>query len=398
MFHQINKSFVGKRCLVNLFMFLLLISMLAACSSQESSENAGNKDILNNAPDQTQKPANNAPKEEPEPIEPEPQEPVTLQFYTATVIGDFEEFVNQYVKEEFPHITLEVVENKDGTRLQELIAANAIPDIIWQGLTNLGGQLADLNVPMDLEPLAKKHGFDFGVYDEKMVDSIRSYSPEGKLIYLPYNVLVFATHYNKEIFDRFGVGYPDDHMTWEEMIDLGSKLTRTDDGTSYIGLRPTLNTNRIQGQLSLGYVDPDTGKADVNNDGWKRLFNLFKNIEDLSPGDNIKSLFNAREEFLTNQTVAIMPDILQLQNTDMPALEAEGFIWDVVTYPSCEDLPGVGPKIFSDGFILANRKRKTGYRFPSDRLFKHRSEGAAGSDAKRTDYCSDRPRNFGTCI
>jgi multiple sugar transport system substrate-binding protein len=279
-------------------------------------------------------------------------EPVTLKFYLNTVLDDFEKYVNQYVKKKFPHVTLEVVENKQGSKIQDLIAANDIPDIIWEGLTNLGGGLTELDVPMDLTPLAKKHGFDFSKYDAKIVDSIKSYSPKGEILYLPYNVLVFATHYNKDIFDKFGVAYPKDNMTWEELAELGKRITRKDGEQQYIGLKPPLNVNRLQTQLSLSYVDAGKEKAALNNDGWKRFFETMKSISLLTDQFPIKSFGDARTEFLNKRTLGIWPDILQLQNSDMVALEKEGLRWDIVTYPVFKDRPGIGVGVFSDGFVI----------------------------------------------
>lgn len=295
------------------------------------------------------------PAAEPEanqPKTPEKKEPVTLKFYTRTVIDDFELYINRFVQKKFPHVTLEVVENKKGNEIQNLIAAGEIPDIIWEGLTNMGGVLTEYDVPADLTPLAKKHGFDFNQYDSRMVDSIRSYSAKGELLYMPYNVLVFALHYNKDIFDKFGVSYPKDNMTWDEVAELGKKLNRMEGDIQYIGLRPTLSINRTQSQLSLPYVDASGEKAALATDGWKRLFDTFKMINEFPGAPVVKSFFDARTEFLNKRTVGMMPDILQLQNSDMAALEKEGLRWDIVTYPVFKDKPKVGVGVFSDGFVI----------------------------------------------
>ncbi|TNJ65385.1 extracellular solute-binding protein [Paenibacillus hemerocallicola] len=280
------------------------------------------------------------------------QEPVTLKFYAKTPIDDFEKYINQFVKKKFPHVTLQVVENKKGSEIQDLITANEIPDIIWEGLTNMGAALAEYDVPMDLTPLAKKYGFDMNKYDTKLVDSIKSYSSKGEILYIPYNVLVFGLHYNKDIFDKFGVSYPKDNRTWEEVTELGKRLTRKEGDLQYIGLRPPLGVNRVQSQLSLSYVDAGGQKAVLAADGWKRLFDTFKSMNEFPNAPVIKSFFDARDEFLKKRTVAMLPDILQLQNSDMALLEKEGLKWDFVTYPTFKDKPGVGVGVFSDGFVL----------------------------------------------
>jgi multiple sugar transport system substrate-binding protein len=217
----------------------------------------------------------------------------------------------------------------------------------------MGGPLADLDVPMDLTALAKKHGFDFNSkFDAKMVDSIKSYSPKGEILYMPYNVLVFALHYNKDIFDKFGVAYPKDNMTWDEAIELGKRISRKDGDTQYIGLLPPTGLNRVQSQLSLSYVDSTGQKAAFATDGWKRMFDTMKSINDYPNAPQIKSFGDVRNNFLTNRTVAMMPEILQLQNYDMAGAEKAGLRWDIVTFPTFKDKPGVGVGVFSDGFVI----------------------------------------------
>ncbi|GAA3407410.1 ABC transporter substrate-binding protein [Paenibacillus hodogayensis] len=293
-----------------------------------------------------------APVEPSKAAAPAKQEPVTLKFYTKTPIDDFEKYINQFVKKKFPHVTLQVVENKKGSEIQDLIAANDVPDIIWEGLTNMGAALAEYDVPMDMTALAKKYGFDLNQYDAKLVDNIKSYSSKGEILYLPYNVLVFGLHYNKDIFDKFGVAYPKDNMTWEDVNELGKKLTRQEGEQQYIGLRPPLGVNRMQSQLSLSYVDAGGQKAALATDGWKKLFETFKATNDFPNPPVVKSFFDARDEFLKKRTVAMLPDILQLQNSDMAGLEKEGLRWDFATYPTFKDKPNVGVGVFSDGFVL----------------------------------------------
>ncbi|TNJ63358.1 carbohydrate ABC transporter substrate-binding protein [Paenibacillus hemerocallicola] len=277
-------------------------------------------------------------------------EPVTLKFYAHTVLDDFEKYINQFVKKKFPNVTLELVKNQKGSTIEELLQTGDIPDIIWGGLTNIN-MLTPLKVPIDLQPLAKKHGFDFNKYDTRMIDNIKSYSEQGQIYYMPYNVLAFALHYNKDIFDKFGVAYPKDNMNWDEVIELGKTLTRSENDASYVGLRPPYSLNRLQMQSELAFIDAKTEKSQLMSDGWKALFDLFKRINDVS-NQPLKSPFGTRDEFLKARTTAMLPDILLLQNTDMVAAEKEGFRWDVVTFPTLKAKPNVNAGLFSDGFLL----------------------------------------------
>lgn len=144
-------------------------------------------------------------------------------------------------------------------------------------------------------------------------------------------------------------------MTWDEAIALGGKMNRQENGVQYAGLRPPLSTNRTQMQLSLPYVNPQTGKAALQTEGWKRLFDTVRAM--YPEASTVRSFFDARNEFLQQRTVGMMPDILQLQNSDMATFEKEGLDWDVVTYPVFADRPKAGPGLFSDGMVVSAGSR-----------------------------------------
>ncbi|TMV48953.1 extracellular solute-binding protein [Paenibacillus mesophilus] len=316
---------------------LLAVAVLAAGCGSGNNGSTAQPDEQTQPKEQTKAPAKQ-------------EEPVTLKFYAHTVLDDFEKYINQFVKKKFPHVTLQLVKNEKGTTIEELLAAGDIPDIIWEGLTNIH-LLTPLKVPIDLQPLAKKHGFDFNKFDSKLVDSIKSYSDQGQIYYLPYNTLLFALQYNKDIFDKFGVAYPKDNMTWDETIELGKKLSRPDNGVNYIGFRPPGALNRLQMQMGIPYLDAKTGKAAVTTDGWKSLFELMKRTYP-EPMPQSQRNISTRDEFLKTRNVAMIAEILYLQNSDIVAAEKEGFRWDMVTYPTLKDKPNVNTGLFSDGFVL----------------------------------------------
>ncbi|MBD2862676.1 ABC transporter substrate-binding protein [Paenibacillus oceani] len=284
----------------------------------------------------------------------EPPKPVTLKVYTAANDSDFEKYYNQFVKKKFPHVTLERMEKKaqpPSVVYPQMLAAGTMPDIITEGLTNLAA-LKELDLMTDLGPLAKKHGFNFEPYNSKIIESIKSYGEKGEMYYLPFSVLGFALHYNKDIFDRFGVPYPKDFMTWDDVIEIGKQLTRVDSGVQYVGIRPPLQMNRMSGQLSLPYADASSKKSLVNSAGWRQLFEMTKQIEDAQGKPPADAFFRSRDVFMKNKTIAMLPDILALQNVDMVAMANGGLNWDVVTFPSFKENPRVGTGVFSDGFTL----------------------------------------------
>lgn len=281
--------------------------------------------------------------------------PVTLTLFAHGVLRDqdFVDYIQEPIKQKYPHITIRKVDADKQVTMESLIATQDIPDFIWLGLTNIQ-QLTEIDVPVDLEPMAKKQQFDLQRLDPQMVKSIRSYTKSGELVYLPFRSYAFGLHYNKSIFDKFGVEYPKNGMTWDQVIELARKVTRHENGVYYRGLSAGTLLNRMQSQLSLPYIDPNTDKPLISShEGWRKLFQVFQDIYGI-PGNypSGATFGDGARAFLESKTLAMFPQLLLLNNLDLAKAASEGFQWGVVSYPTFKEKPNAGPGIFSDGFVI----------------------------------------------
>lgn len=57
----------------------------------------------------------------------------------------------------------------------------------------------------------------------------------GRVYMLPYRKSTWAVYYNKNLFDQFGIPYPEGSWTWEDYTELAKELTRTIDGQKIYG-------------------------------------------------------------------------------------------------------------------------------------------------------------------
>jgi len=152
------------------------------------------------------------------------------------IIGNFED--------ENPDILvqLEAVAGRDYyTRLLTQIAAGDAPDIM---------QIGDDAVPMFVGKGAflPLDGFITGNYP--LDTSI--YLPgvlepgqwEGKQWLLPKDFTPLGVYYNKKIFDEYGIDYPQDGWTWDDLLETAQALTKDVDGdgkTDIWGIQLTAN-------------------------------------------------------------------------------------------------------------------------------------------------------------
>ena len=81
----------------------------------------------------------------------------------------------------------------------------------------------------DLTPYLEEAGIKLEDYTYEEENAIH----EGKILCVPYELDIQALYYNKDLFDKAEVEYPDDTWTWDDLLKAAQELTITmDDGTT----------------------------------------------------------------------------------------------------------------------------------------------------------------------
>lgn len=262
-------------------------------------------------------------------------EPVTLKVlvtYGAFTQEEFDATFVEPVTKKYPHITLEKVSGK----LQDLLTSGDGPDILISGLPGIPA-LKDLEVIEDLNPYIKKFGLDTSKYDPVTIDAIKKFGEKGEMVALPFRMNIPVLFYNKDIFDKFGVSYPKEGMTWDESIELARKLTRNDNGVQYLGLY-TGGADRMAMGLTLPYVNK-TNEAVLTTDSWAKVLNTYNKLYSI-PGyvKDGKMAPNSHMVFVKDQTLAMAgyfgPDVFS--QIDILHKNGQEINWDMATLPTFE--------------------------------------------------------------
>jgi len=218
---------------------------------------------------------------------------------------------------------------------------------------------------------------------------------------LPKYLNAVVMFYNKDLFDRFGVPYPKDGMTWDEVYDIAVRMTRTVDGAKYRGMAFFYNNMFVENQLSLPFITAD-GKSNVNTPGFQKLFTTFKRFYDIV-GNKPEGNFSADTEltaFHKDKNVAMVMSPLsgygRFEND--PDLN-----WDIVAAPTFPDKPRVGFQPNTIYYFISNANGKGEQAF---QVVAHLSteevhalankEGRATSlknDALRAAFGQDNPKH-----
>jgi multiple sugar transport system substrate-binding protein len=309
-------------------LFLSLAVYLSGCKQEEAPKNAA-EDIVN-------------------------KEPVTLSLINIVGMPEnvFNELIKQPVEKHFSNVTLKLMNPGNGNSFQNMITTGEKPDFIFAA----NGQMptiTELNLAQDMSPLLKKHNFDTSMFADGVLDGIKALSGNGQLYGVPISVKQAALYYNKDLFDKFGVPYPKDGMTWGQVNEIAKKVARTDAGVQYYGFDMNTNVMTLNNQLSLPFVDQKLQKAVVDNDGWKRWFDTIKPIYSI-PGNEFDPKTMGKDQtklFVKDRRLAMTVSQTLFGDFER-AFKENGFNFDLVTVPTFEDRKEVGNQLSSPYFSI----------------------------------------------
>ncbi len=127
--------------------------------------------------------------------------------------------------EKNPHITIKVNVTGWGeywTKLEAAATGGALPDIFWMHIAEFY-KYAEHNMLLDLT-----NELSASIFDPFPQDLVDLYTVEGRRYGVPKDFDTIGVFYNKELFDKAGVPYPQGSWDWDEYTETAKKLTSND--------------------------------------------------------------------------------------------------------------------------------------------------------------------------
>lgn len=263
---------------------------------------------------------------------------LTFQIWDVNQKAGMEQIAAAY-KEKNPQVTIEVqTVNWDEywTKLEAAASSKNLPDIFWMHSNEFmkyasAGQLADLTeLYDDVEENYYLNHFPAGLVSNATCD--------GEIYGVPKDWDTIALAYNKDLFDKAGIAYPDESWTWDTLIETAQKIY--DSTGAYGFLAPLddqggyLNTVAQAGGYILneektksGFTDPATIKG-INY--WIDL-QLEHNF---SPTQSQLAENNAESVFVSGQGGMMFLGSWMVRGwlDNYPDLN-----WDLAILPKCQD-------------------------------------------------------------
>lgn len=323
-----------KKKMINLMLVFVLV-LLAACSNGNAGETTTEAEDTNDTVAQEEPAA-----EEPAAVAEEPTAedgPIKLKMLQSI----WQVFLPQ-LQEKYPNVEFEIIPDEFAAKgyawYEELIAANNVPDLIGFGDPYAIKNLTDYEMIMPLDALIEKNNYDMSRINPEIMAYFNSYTPDENNYVLPVDLATWTVYYNKDIFDLMGVPYPTDGMSWDDMIQLASKVTREVDGVQYRGMHPG-HYDVMWQQFSANLLDPETDEPRF--EGSKELTKFFEILDGILsiPGNlpaEAKTAADVRfkwDDFYINQRNIAMLPVWNSSKWYEDNFSKQGLNWDQVTWP-----------------------------------------------------------------
>lgn len=319
----------------------LLATLVAACGS-------GAENKQSEAPGQA---VGEAPKN---------KEPVEIVFYSPLAGRTPEQFMKENgnaIKEKFPHVTVKFIPYAKGTETVDLLSSGQAIDIIISSTSTIN-ELVDYKLQYDISDLIKKYKYDLNRLEPSSVQFMRDYAGGG-MYGLPVRSNTFLMFYNKDLFDKFGVAYPKEGATWDDIYDLAKKMTRTDGGVQYFGLTTSYSHMITNNQLAVPSYDTKTNKIMIEDDKFKAVVTNFSRFYQLAGNEYANDLLTKHADLFMKDQRAAMYAYYGSHLLSTPV----SFNWDIVSMPYFKDAMGVAPQQSPAYFSIAGMSKNKDQAF-----------------------------------
>lgn len=148
-------------------------------------------------------------------------EKITFSLWDEVQMPVFETLIASFM-EANPDIEVEIQLTPWGqywTKLDAAAGAGEAPDVFW--MNTYLPKYTDAGILEPLDPYIDNAGLDRAAWSETM---LKAYADNGVQFAMPKGMDVVVLAYNKNIFDKYAIAYPESGWTWDDFVAKGAEL------------------------------------------------------------------------------------------------------------------------------------------------------------------------------
>ncbi|WP_435920970.1 ABC transporter substrate-binding protein [Paenibacillus sp. DYY-L-2] len=201
------------------------------------------------------------------------KEPVTLTINFPSEKLFYQMYGHDF-EDKYSHITIHVIEEDLSDESTEPSA-----DVLFMDQVTVYNRLIDEGKLLNLEQKLRDEKYPISEFSPVVANALRS-ETDGLLYALSPSFISHAIYYNKDLFNQYGIPFPQNQMTWEEVLDLAKRFPeRNADGEALYGFKSNYYINipfsmilRIGQTEGLTFMDARTLQVNMDSAAWHGIF------------------------------------------------------------------------------------------------------------------------------
>ncbi|WP_183530840.1 extracellular solute-binding protein [Paenibacillus baekrokdamisoli] len=308
-----------------------------------------------------------------------------------------------------PNVDFSVVSNqntsnepvKDPEAVFDKFIEEQQPDIIMLSpdeLTKYAGE----GKLVELDAMTEEKDYNKGTLIPGLLDYMKDLG-EGKIYGLSPNFYSQVIFYNKDMFTKYGIALPEDHMSWDKLFELAQRFPR--DGAKdkrVYGLNLGYNSDIFQlgsligGAQNLSMFNPKSKQVTIDTDAWKKVFQtainglksgaMYKEDQNGSSNSTYED-YLLRDPFVSGKAAMTMDGAYMMNQIKEAQTRLKDKViknWDIVTVPIDPQNPDSSPYM-SFGQIFAINSKSVNIDAAKDFIRYVTSDEFARVNAKRNN-------------
>ena len=251
-------------------------------------------------------------------------------------LAGLQQIADEWTEESGVKVKINVVDwDNYWTLLEAGASGGQMPDVFWMH-SNTAQMYMENDLLLNLDDyIAKDDAIDLANYYEGVVE-LYNRDDNGSQYALPKDHDTIALLYNKAIFDKYGVEYPTDDWTWEDVRDAATKISEAGKADGIYGY--AINTSNNQdGWYNIIYdyggqvITEDHKGTTIGSDEAKAGMEMLRQILEVAAPQTVVAETGTDSLFNSGLTAMITQGSWMI-NTFYKAEHHDDYAWAMLPY------------------------------------------------------------------
>jgi len=261
---------------------------------------------------------------------------ITVNIWDNNQLAGLQQIADEWTEQSGVKVQIDVVDwDNYWTLLESGASGGTLPDVFWMH-SNVVQMYMENDMLLNLdEYIEKDDKIDLANYYEGVTD-LFTRDDNGSVYGLPKDHDTIALLYNKALFDKYGVDYPTDDWSWDDVLDAATKITEggKDDGVYGYAINTSNNQDGWY-NLIYGYggnvVSEDHKSSSIGSDEAKAGMEMMRKILEVA-APQMTVAETGTDALFTSGLAAMITQGSWMINNFYKAENHDDYAWAMIPY------------------------------------------------------------------